>query len=357
LSAAYVSGITSPHRTPLHALTWLVWAVAAAASVQLAPNPAYVVVVVLAAAVVVEAHADDGPLASGFPLLVSVGVVFALLRVVLTALTTHGTGDTLFTIPEATLPTLLGGFTLGGPIQTAVVLRTAAEGLAIVGILAAFGAFNAVVSHAELLQAAPRAFHEIGLIVTVAIAFVPSTIAAASAAREADRARTGGRVVRRGRLLRQLVPILETGMERAVSLSESMDSRGFGHLTPTRAEGRAAWLGGAGLLALACAFVALVGRAPSTALGLAVAGACAVVAAAGIASRASRRTRYRPRRLAARDLTVLAVTVAAPAALAVLAVIGADDLAWVPRSVRLPPVSPLPLVALAALTAPALVRT
>ena len=356
LPAAYFSSIALPNRTPLHALTWLVWAIAAAASVQLAPNPAYVLVVILAAAIVVEAHADDGPLARGFPLLVGVGVVFAVVRVVLTALTTHGSGDALFTLPDATLPTVLGGFTVGGPVQTAVILRTAAEGLAIVGILAAFGAFNAVVSHAELLQTAPRAFHEVGLIVTVAIAFVPSTVAAATSAREADRARTGGRVVRRGRILRQLLPILETGMERAVSLSESMDSRGFGHLTPSPTESRAAWLGGGGLVALAGSFVALVGRSPSTALALAVAGAVGVVGAAAVASNASRRTRYRPRRLARRDWLVLALTTSVPLLLGGLAVVGVDDLAWVPRSIRVPPVSPLPLLALAALSVPALVR-
>jgi len=45
--------------------------------------------------------------------------------------------------------------------------------------------------------------------------------------RDADRARTGGKVMRRGRLLRQVVPVLELGLERAVTLAESMDSRAF----------------------------------------------------------------------------------------------------------------------------------
>ena len=73
----------------------------------------------------------------------------------------------------------------------------------------------------------PRAFFELGLVIVVALAFVPSTLAAIHDVRDADRARTGGKVVRRGRLLRQVVPVLELGLERAVTLAESMDSRGF----------------------------------------------------------------------------------------------------------------------------------
>ena len=62
-------------------------------------------------------------------------------------------------------------------------------------MMAVFGAFNAIVSHYELVQSSPRAFHELGVVTTVALAFVPSTIESVSAVREADRARTGGRSV------------------------------------------------------------------------------------------------------------------------------------------------------------------
>ena len=118
---------------------------------------------------------------------------------------------------------------MGGSIERQVVLQAIAEALVIVVTIAVFGAWNAVVSHHEVLQSTPRAFHELGLVVTIALAFVPSTIAALRASREADRARTGGVSVRRGRLVRHAIPVLESGMERAVALAESMDARGFGH--------------------------------------------------------------------------------------------------------------------------------
>lgn len=339
----------------LHAVTWLVWAVAASATVQLASSPVYVALVIAAALVVVSAHGRDTALSAAFPLLLAAGAVFALVRVVLTAATTHGVGTVWLTLPSATLPRVLGGFTVGGTVEAPVVLGAAAEGFAVVGIVAAFAAFNAVVSHAELVETAPRAFHEPGLVVTVALAFVPSTVTAARAVREADRARTGGRVVRRGRLLRQLVPLLESGMERAVALAESMDARGFAHHRAGSGERAAGWAGAGCLLALGAAFVALVSGAERVALGLGAVGLAALVAAIALASRASGRARYRPRRLTRTDVAVMAVVVLAPVAVVALGALGDDSLRWSPYPLRLPEVSPLACAAVLALLAPAVV--
>lgn len=343
-------------RPRLHAITWFVWAIAAAASVQLAPNPVYVALVIAASAVVVEAHGGNRPLRKAFPYLVGLGVVFAALRVLLTALTTHTGIGTLLELPEATLPPLLGGFTLGGSVDAAVIARAAAEGFAVVGIMAAFGAFNAVVAHDELVRSAPRAFHEVGLVVTVALAFVPATIQTVAAVREADRARTGGRVVRRGRLLRQILPLLETGLERAVHLAESMDSRGFGHLPARRSETASAWLSGAGLLACAGAFLALVGRGRTMAGALLLLGCALIAIAVWTGSRAQAPVRYRPRRLARADRLLLAWSLLPPAVIAVAAAMGDSSLVWPAGSLRLPQPNLVLVAAVAALAAPAVVR-
>ena len=337
---------------PWHALTWLLWALAGATAVQLAPNPLYVLVVIAIAWVIVEAHGLGGPFARAFPLLVGIAMLFGVLRVVLTAATAHGGNDVLFTTPSFTLPELLGGFTVGGDIQTEIVVYAAAESLVIVGIVAVFAAFNAVASHYELVQAAPRAFHELGLVIVVALAFVPSIITAAHDVGEADRARTGGRIVRRGRLLRRLVPVLEGGLERAVSLSESLDARGFGHRPPARRERIAGWFGAGALLALAAAFVALVARAGTTALVLGIVGAIAVGTATLLVSGASTRTRYRRRRMAAADWAVVAASCAAPVILAVSSLSGDDTLRWPADPLAFPTANVLPLLALLALLAP-----
>lgn len=328
--------------SPLHAVTWLVWAIAAATAVQLAPNPLYVAIVLAICFLVVSAHRLDTTLARAFPILVGLGVVFALVRVVLTALTTHsptidGPPDHLwFTLPSITLPRLLGGFTVGGSIEGDVVLYAAAQAFAVVGILGAFGVFNAVASHHELVQAAPRAFHEPGLIVTVALAFVPSTMSAVSDAREADRARTGGRVVRRGRLVRLTVPIVESGLERAVALAESMDARGFARQARGRSDTWAAWLGLGALLALGGAFVALIGRQSTVAAAAGVAGVVALAAAVVLSSRSVGTERYRPRRFTRLDVGVGLVALLAPAGLALLSTVGDQELFWRAYPLRFP---------------------
>jgi energy-coupling factor transport system permease protein len=334
-------------------VVWLAWALSAAACVQLAPSPVYVALVIAVAAFVVSVHGLDTPFARTFPTLLMVGIVFALLRMVLTVATTHGgPGPTIFTTPEFSLPDALGGFTVGGSIELEILLQSAVEGFAVVGVMAVFGAFNALVSHYELVQSAPRAFYELGVVVIVALAFVPSTIAAISSVRDADRARTGGRVVRRGRLVRLVVPILETGMERAVGLAESMDSRGFGRGVVTARERLSGWCGFASLFALGGAFVALVGRARLAASVLGLVGAIALAVAVLLASSQTRRVRYRPRRLTSADRALIVVSLAAPGVLALLTVIGDESLAWDASPLRWPTFQLLPALAIALLLAP-----
>ena len=233
-----------------------------------------------------------------------------------------------------------------------MLIQSAAQAFAVVGVMAAFGAFNSVVSHHELLQSAPAAFHEPGLVVTVALALVPSTIAATRAVREADRARTGGRIARRGRLVRLVVPVLESGMERAVGLAESMDARGFGHDAGGPADRAAGWLGLGGLLALGGSIVALVGRTGAMASVLAVAGAGLVVAAVATTSLGRRRARYRHRRPTVRDGAMALAAVATPVGLVLL---GAGDggTTWAVTG-GLPPFDPRAALALVGLAAPAL---
>jgi energy-coupling factor transport system permease protein len=337
---------------PWHAAAWLAWAVAATAALQLAPSPLYVALVIALATLMVAVFGGDSPYARAYPVLVGLALVFAVLRVALTALTTHGGPDVLVTLPGATLPDWLGGFTVGSTIEAPVVAQAAYEAFVIVGIVAVFAAANAVIAHHELVQGLPRAFHELGLVVAVGVAFVPTTIRAIHDVREADRLRTGGRPVRRGRLVRQIVPVLERGLEHAITLGESMDSRGFARGGSTPGERAAAWCGAAGLAALGGAFGALVAGESTPALVCIGVGTGAVVGAIALASRGSRRARYRPRRLTRADGGLIAVVALAPVALAGLALAGDDRLAWAASPLRWPALSLPAVLALALLAAP-----
>jgi energy-coupling factor transport system permease protein len=314
----------------LHALTWTVWMLAAAACVQLAPSPVYVTVVIFVSVLVVEVHGRRSALARAFPLMVMLASAFGLVRVLITALTTHSTGDVvLLTIPvHVALPNWLGGFTIGGTVERGPVLQSLADAYWVVGFVTVFAAWNAVVSHHEVLRAVPRAFHEPALVVTVAIAFVPSTIAAVRDARLAERARCGMQPRRRGRLRRLVIPVFEGGIERAINLAESMDSRGLGHGKPERAEAAAGWSVLLALLAFTGGFVALVSNATTAAYGAFTFGAVAFGAAVVVASRGHRRARYRPRPIKALDVVVIAGALLTTTAAALLASSRSATLHW-----------------------------
>ncbi len=340
----------------IHAVAWLCWAVGGAACVQVASNPLYVGLVIAVAAVVVELHASPGPLRRAFGVLVGVGAVFGLMKVALTVLTTHGMGEPLLTLPETTLPRLLGGFTVGGTVEDLVLARSASEALTIVGVMAVFGAFNAVVSHDELVRSLPRVFHEPGVVLTVGLAFVPATISSIRQVQESDRARTGGAPVRRGRLLRMAVPVLERGMEQAVLLSESMESRGFARDPATTSDRWAGLTATAGLLGLAAVIPALVGGAGELAAVLLAGGAALLACAVWLGSRSETRTRHRPRRFGRDDWLVVVSAASAVVGVVTLALRLGSSLRWPGDRLAVPSLEPLVAGALLLLAVPTLMR-
>lgn len=313
-----------------HAAGWLVWALSGAVIVQLAPNPALLVLVLAVAAAVVATCTVGGPLARAFPQLVVVGVAFGALRVVLLSLTTHGVGDVWFRLPELTLPRIMGGFTVGGTIEGDVVLQAATESLQLVALLGVFGAFNSVVAHDELVGLLPKAYHEVGLVISVSLAFVPSVLSALHDVREADRARSGGEPVRRRRSGRLLIPVLERGLDRSIALSESMDARGFAHEQPTRTEQTGSVLGLGAMVAIGAAGVALVGQERGWAAGLLILGGVTLGLAGWLGSRGRTRTRYRPRRLGRSDIVMTLLAASGAIVVVAASLAGDTSLRWVP---------------------------
>lgn len=332
-----------------HSVVWVGWAIAGTVSLQLAPNPYYVAFVVGVAWVIVGAFSRGDLYSRTYGLILGAATVFALFRVVIAALTVRGGSHLIFVTPSWTLPRILGGYSVGGAIDGAVILDAAAQALVVVGIVAVFGAFNSVVSHHELVAALPRAFFELGVVVTVGLTFVPATLGALSDVREADRARTGG--VRRRRLLRTILPVLETGMERAVMLSESMDSRGFARETDSSSGATAVWLTFAALVGLCGAFGALVVGATLVA-GVSAGAALLLLAAAIWTASRSAPLRYRRRRAGRRDWIMIMTVALAPVGLALATAGGDETLRWPEPVLGIPALSLLPILSLSALLAP-----
>ena len=190
----------------LHPLAWICWATCAGIVTFTTTNPFYLALIVAVAWFVYTARRVPGPAARSFRVFMTAGL-FAM-----------------------TIRTLLVFF---GTVNAQNVAFAALEGMRLATLLVVFGAFNAVTDPSGVVRLAPRRFHEPALAAALALSIAPRTISMAGRVRESQELR-GIRVSRVRGLLALVVPVLETGMEEAVTLAESMDSRGHGRGTRSR---------------------------------------------------------------------------------------------------------------------------
>jgi energy-coupling factor transport system permease protein len=190
----------------MHPAAWIAWATCAGIVAFSTTNPFYLALVIAIAWFVYTACHMPGPTAPSFRVFLIAGLAAMLIR---TALVFFGTVD------------------------ANNVAFAALEGMRLATILVVFGTFNAVTDPFGVVRMAPRRFHEPALAAALALSIAPRTIASAQRVREAQTLR-GLRTTGLRSLPALAVPILETGMEDAVTLAESMDARGHGHGTRSR---------------------------------------------------------------------------------------------------------------------------
>ncbi len=184
----------------MHPLVWIVWAGACTIAAVTTSNPFYLVVIGFAAWLVHATGGGDSPTQRSFHVFVMAGAIAVVLRTTLVVF---------------------------GPVTVDRLAYAALEGLRLATILVVFGAFNAVADPFGVLRLAPRRLHEPALAAALALSIAPRTVAAVGRVREAQALR--GISVHGLRTLPALaVPVLETGMEDAMVLAESMDARGHG---------------------------------------------------------------------------------------------------------------------------------
>jgi energy-coupling factor transport system permease protein len=232
-----------------HPVAWLVWLAAAVLPPLTTRNPLYLGLTLLAAAVNFIALGQDSSTARGWSALVRLGALLWLLTIPFTALTNHYGDIVLFSLPDS-WPII------GGPITLESLLYGLTGGLALIGLLLIFATFNLAVDQARLLRMAPPFVYQAGVVAAIAVAFVPQMAASWQDIREAQQVR--GHKFRGIRdLLPLIMPLLVTGLERAMQLAESMEARGFGGAVAAtasqRTAGQAAILGGLAALGVGLA--------------------------------------------------------------------------------------------------------
>ena len=201
---APASGVT--RRTSWHPAAWILWSSLAGLSAFVTTDPVYLLLLWAVAWFVYTAHRVSEPTAASFRMFLIAGIVTLVLR---TTLVVFGTVD------------------------VSSIAYAALEGLRLATILIIFGTFNAVTDPFGVVRLAPRRFHEPALAAALALSISPRMVSAVQRVREAQRLR-GIRVAPLRSLPALAVPVLETGMEEALTLAESMDARGHGRGTRTR---------------------------------------------------------------------------------------------------------------------------
>ena len=340
--------------------TWLAWLTAALVVTGLANNPLYMLLALLAATLVFLACHGDSGLARAYRLFFLAGLGLWVGYIFFSVVTVGGArGSTvLFRLPELTLPALLGGITLGGPVTAEDLAWGAVRGLRVWTLIAIFGAFNALVDHYRLLRLAPRSLFHAGLAVTISIVFVPQTLRALVEIAESQRVR--GHRFRGPRSFAPLVsPLLASSLERSIQLAEALDARGYGR---TRAAdvalGRRQVGAIVGLLLLAAGlFGWLYYGAAAATPALALLGAGVVILALTLRAlgRLVPRTTYRHERWRRRDSVIVAAALGCAVGWVGLRLAGAGGLVYNPSPVvSLPPFEPIAGLVVALLAVPAL---
>jgi energy-coupling factor transport system permease protein len=340
------------------ARAWTAWLAAAAVLTLSIDNPLASIAALLALGVVALAFRAPGPEGRSAALFFKLGFVVIVSRIVLFGLTGRPGATTLLTLPSIGLPAWLGGFSIGGRVTAEVVTQQVAEGLKIAAFLACFGVFLSTVQTYRVLRLLPRFLFEAGLVVGIAITFVPSLLRSVADVRDAQRLR--GHRFRGVRSLRPLVlPVLSRALERSLTLASSMESRGFGRAPSSRANaapnempGHASVLAGIASL-LGAGACALAGLTPA-AVVLALVAVTTLAFGFRALSRSVARTRLRPEKLDVWDWALVACAALMAAATFAARELGAAHWYAFPV-VRWPSADVRVLLLGAALAAPALI--
>ena len=331
---------------------WVAWLVAASVPAFTLRNPLYSVLVLGAAWIVYATLGKSSPMGSGWGAFLKIGLFFFALAIPFNALSIHIGQVVLFRLPSS-WPVV------GGPITLEAIVAGLVSGLALFTIVVVFAAFNSVVDHYQLLRATPGFLFQAGVIISIAITFVPQMVLSAREIRQAQRIR-GHRFRGLRDLLPLIIPLLANGLERAIQLAETMEARGFGGAVRPMSRRQAIRAQVATLVGLLFVLGGLLvvtyyseQRLLGWALvGLGVAGLAAVF---GLQGRRVHRTRYRRPSWQARDTAIVIASVIV--LVVILAAKAAIPEALIyfpyPPNSLLPPFNPLVGAALLLLVLPA----
>jgi energy-coupling factor transport system permease protein len=331
-------------------VTWIIWTGTAAAIAMLTRNPMYLSLLLGVVAVHYASISRRHPQDRGWRMLLRITLGMTLLIVPFNALNIHIGTHVLFRLPSD-WPLIGGNVTLEGTIAGF------SSALGLLTLITLFATLNLRIDQAQMLRLTPAFIYEAGLIVSIALTFIPQMMLSAQEIREAQLIR--GHKMRRVRdMLPFVVALLTTGLERSFQLAESMEARGFGNVR-NMSRKRDLLYKGLVLLGLAgffSGFFALTYFASLRLIGW-IGVALSTILLLGVfwaQGRRVLRVHYRHSRWTWRDAVALAPTALAIGTLVFARLREEGSLSYNPYQELLPPFQPWLGAALVALAIPAL---
>ncbi len=207
----------------LDARAWLAWVAAAATAVIVAQNPLYTLIVLLAA-LVARPKGESG---TGLNLpWFRLGGAILLFSTLFNLVWIH-TGELVFWRLPAAWPLV------GGPWTGEAAVFGLANGLLLLTLLVVFQTFSSSVASGDLVRLMPGALRDLGVVLLIALTYVPETGRQLKRIQQAQAIR--GHRLKGWRDWQPIViPLLISGLERAMAVAESMVARGYGAKTPSR---------------------------------------------------------------------------------------------------------------------------
>jgi len=340
------------------------WLLAALMPAILTKNPYYLTITMLAVGANYASLGRAFPLARQWGAFLRVGLILVLFSIAFNLLFVSAGDTRLFTLPTLRwkiMTTLQqpASIQVGGAVTLESLIYGLANGMALMAVLITFATFNTLVDHYQLLRSTPRFLYQSAMVASIAITFVPQLVIAQREIREAQALR-GHRFRGIRDLLPLFVALLAEGLERSITLAESMDARGFGGQASDQAA-RSGWLFKS-IIALALAVLGSGAFAlsyfPSSGIGgaMMLMGGLMLIAVLWMVGQNVQRSRYR------RDLWRRHDTLVATAALVTILVILVEwaiyrsSLVFYPYpKLNWPSFNPLIGVALLLIATPALV--
>jgi energy-coupling factor transport system permease protein len=199
-------------------------------TVSLTKNPLYLAIILLSLVAVllsVRSAKPDNP----WKPFIAFGLTFAFISIAYNILISHY-GYYQFASLPAWIPII------GGPLTLEAAVFGLTFGMTFLCGIMAFAAFNMAVGTGELLRFLPYRLKGAATVISVALNFIPATVLAAGEISQAQTIRSldygagiTGRVRKAGAAF---VPLIVTGLEKAVIMAESMESRAYGGRDSTK---------------------------------------------------------------------------------------------------------------------------